>query len=324
MRSTIAPFVASLAAALALSSACLVHAAYPDRPIRFIVPFPPGGANDILARNVGEKLAAHFGQSVVMDNRAGAGGMVGTSIAAKAEPDGYSILLVPASHAIDATFRPKLPYHALKDFAPIARIATGAYILLLPPGIKATTVGELVAIGRREAGALRYASAGVGNATHFIGELFGSMANVKLTHVPYKGGGPALVDLIAGRVQMYFGTLSSSQAHAKAGRVRMVAVTSDRRIAAIQDVPTIAESGVPGFVALGWWGILAPAAIPQSVVEVLNQRINAIVSEPAMDAWMRQLGFEPVTESPAAFRKFIASEIDKWAPVVRASGARPE
>lgn len=304
-----------------LGGATNSRAAYPERPIRFIVPFPPGGANDILARMIGDKLSVVLGQSIVIDNRAGAGGMVGTSIAAKTEPDGYTILLVPASHAIDVTSRPKLPYHALKDFETIARIATGAYILIVPPTLKATTVSDVIALAKREPGAMRFASAGVGNATHFIGELFGTMAKVKLTHVPYKGGGPALTDLIAGRVQMYFGTLSSSHNHAKAGRVRMIAVTSDKRVPAIADVPTIAESGVPGFAAIGWWGILAPAGAPKSVVALLNARINAIVADSGTESWMRQLGFEPIKESPADFRKFVAGEIEKWSHVVKASGA---
>jgi tripartite-type tricarboxylate transporter receptor subunit TctC len=298
------------------------RAAYPERPIRFIVPFPPGGANDILARMIGDKLSVTLGQSVVIDNRAGAGGMVGTSIAAKTEPDGYTILLVPASHAIDVTSRPKLPYHALRDFETIARVATGAYILVVPPTLRVTTLSEVISLAKKEPGSMRFASAGVGNATHFIGELFGTMANVTLTHVPYKGGGPALTDLISGRVQMYFGTLSSSHNHAKAGRVRMIAVTSDKRVPAIAEVPTIAESGVPGFVAVGWWGILAPAGAPKAVIELLNARINAIVADSTIEAWMRQLGFEPMKESPAAFRKYIASEIEKWSHVVKASGAQ--
>lgn len=299
-------------------------AAYPERPIRFIVPFPPGGANDILARAVGDKLSALYGQPVVLDNRAGAGGMVGTAIAAKAAPDGYNIVLVPPSHAINVTFRPNLGYDALKDFAPIARIATGAYVLVVTPSFPPKTIGELVALAKKQPRELRYGSAGIGNATHLIGELLAAMAGIEMAHVPYKGGGPALLDVIAGRVHMYFGTISSSQGHVKAGRVRMVAVTSEKRVSIVPDVPTVAESGIPGFEAIGWWGVLAPAGAPVEIVNKLNRDINGIVRDPGMQQWLHGLGFEPANDSPQAFARFIANEIEKWGRVVKSSGARAD
>lgn len=298
--------------------------AYPERPIRFIVPFPPGGANDILARAVGERLSAAYGQPVVLDNRAGAGGMVGTAIAAKTAPDGHTIVLVPPSHAINVTFRPKLTYDALKDFAPIARIATGAYVLAVTPSFAPKTTSDLVALAKKQPRQIRYGSAGIGNATHLIGELMATMAGIELQHVPYKGGGLALLDLMSGRVQMYFGTLSSSHGYAKAGRLRIVAVTSENRVAIIPDVPTVAESGIPGFNAIGWWGVLAPAGVPTEIVDKLNRDINAIVREAKMHDWLRGLGFEPADDSPQAFTRFIANEIEKWGRVVKSSGARAD
>lgn len=298
--------------------------AYPDRPLRFIVPFPPGGANDILARAVGDKLSAAYGQPVVLDNRAGAGGMVGTAIAAKAAPDGYTIVLVPPSHAINVTFRPNLTYDALKDFAPITQIATAAYLVAVPPSFAPKTVSELVAAAKKQPGQIRYGSAGIGNATHLIGELMATMAGIDLVHVPYKGGGPAMVDLMSGRLQLYFGTLSSTHGHAKAGRLRFIAVTSENRMASIPDVPTVTESGIPGFNAIGWWGVLAPTGVPAEIVNKLNRDINAIVREPKMHDWLRGLGFEPAADSPQAFTRFIANEIEKWGRVVKSSGARAD
>ena len=294
---------------------------YPKRPVRLIVPFPPGAANDILGRAVGARLSQRLGQSFVVDNRAGAGGVLGTSLAAEAPTDGYTIVLVPASHAINASLLKKPPYDAIRDFAPVSRIATGAYMLVVSPGFPPKTIAELVSLAKSKPGYVNYASAGVGNATHLLGELVASMANIQMTHVPYKGGTPALVDVMAGRAHMYFGTVAATHQLAKSGKVRALAVTSATRARAVPEIPTISESGIPGFDGVGWWGILAPARVPAPIIEKLNREIVAYLSEPETEQWLRRQGFEPAPTTSRAFASFIASEVAKWGKVVAASGA---
>ncbi|MBI3067329.1 MAG: tripartite tricarboxylate transporter substrate binding protein [Betaproteobacteria bacterium] len=297
-------------------------AKYPERPIRFIVPFPPGAANDILARAVGQRLADRWGQSVIVDNRGGAGGTLGTAIAARATPDGYTIVIVPATHAINVTLYTKPPYDAVRDFAPIALIATGPYMLVVNPSLPARSVKELLALAKARPGRLNYGSAGTGNATHLIGELMKSMTGIQITHVPYKGVGPALTDVIAGQVQIMFGSVSATSPQARAGRVRALAVTSAKRSIAVPDVPTLDEAGVPGFDAVGWWGVLAPAGIPAAIVAKINREIVAMLANAEMRQWLQTQGFEPAGGSSQQFARYINDEIVKWGKVVRASGAR--
>ena len=300
------------------------QASYPERPMRLIVPFPPGGANDILARMIGPRLTSAWGQPVVIDNRPGAGGMTGTALAAKTAPDGYTIVLVPATHAINVSLYAKPPYDAVNDFAPAALLATAPYMLVINPSLPARSMKELIALAKSKPGQLNYGSVGVGNATHLMGELLKSMAGIDITHVPYKGGAMALSEVIAGQVQLYFGTTSTIQPQARAGRVRPLAVTGIKRSHAMPEVPTIDEAGVPGYDAAGWWGILAPARTPAERVNRLNAEIVTIIGSADVQRWMREQGFEPATGNPEHFARHLRIEIDKWAKVVKTSGARAE
>jgi tripartite-type tricarboxylate transporter receptor subunit TctC len=295
---------------------------YPEKSIRFIVPFPPGAANDILARGVGQKLAERWGQAVVVDNRGGAGGVLGTTLAAKAAPDGYTIVLVPATHAINVSLYSKPPFDAVRDFSPISLIATGAYMLVVNPSLPAKSVKELISLAKAKPGRLNFGSAGTGNATHLVGELMKRMAGIDMTHVPYKGVSPALADVIGGQVDMMFGSISATSPQARAGKVRALAITSAKRSTAVPDVPTLNEAGVPGYDAVGWWGVLAPAGTAPGIVNRLNNEIRDIVEQPEMRQWLQRQGFEPASGTPAQFAQFIKGEIVKWGEIVQASGAR--
>lgn len=297
---------------------------YPDRPIRFIVPFPPAGANDILARMVGQKLSSAWGQPVIIDNRPGAGGVTGTAIAAKTAPDGHTIVLVPATHAINVSLYTKPPYDAVVDFAPIVLLATAPYMLVVNPSVPVRSLKELIALAKSKPGQLNYGSVGIGNATHLMGELLKSMAGIDLTHVPYKGGAIALSEVIGGQVQLYFGTTSTIQPQAKAGKVRPLAVTALKRSPSMPEVPTIDEAGVPGYDAAGWWGVLAPARTPAGIVNKLNGEIVAIIGSAEVQRFMREQGFEPAAGNAEDFARHLKNEIDKWSTVVKISGARPE
>ena len=313
-------------AALALASpaamAAELPAGYPSKPIRFIVPFPPGAANDTLARTVGQNLAERWGKPVIIDNRGGAGGMLGMGIAAAAVPDGYTIVIVPATHAINVSLYKKPPFDAVKDFAPISLIATGAYMLSVNPSLPARSVKELIALAKARPGKLNFGSAGTGNATHLLGELLKSKAGIEITHVPYKGVGPALAAVIGGQLDMVFGSISGTAPHAKSGRVRPLAITSMKRSPAVPDVPTLHEAGVPGFDAVGWWGVLAPAGTSPAIVNKMNAEISAIVNEPKTRQWLERQGFEAAAGSAAEFGRFIKSEIAKWGEIVKTSGAQ--
>ena len=295
---------------------------YPDRPVRFVVPFPAGAANDVLARAVGQRLTARLGQPFVIDNRSGTGGVLGTSIVARAAPDGYTIVLVPATHAINVSLYKSPPFDAVKDFAPIAMVATGPYMLVANTGVPVKTVKDVIALAKSRPGELHYASAGVGNATHLMGELMKRMAGIDLVHVPYKGGVPALTDLVGGQVQFYFGSISATAPLAKSGKLRPIAVTGLKRSSAMPDVPTIDEAALPGYDADGWWGILAPAGTPERIVERLNREIVAIVGSDEVRRWLIGQGFEPAIATPSGFGAHLQREIVKWRKVIDASGAR--
>ena len=295
---------------------------YPERPIRLIVPFPPAGANDILARVVGQRLTSAWGQPVIIDNRPGAGGVTGTAIAAKTPPDGYTIVLVPATHAINVSLYKKPPYDAVADFAPIALIATAPYMLVVNPSVPVRSIKELIALAKSKPGQLNYGSVGVGNATHLMGELLKSMAGIDITHVPYKGGAIALSEVIGGQVQLYFGTTATIQPQVKAGKVRPLAVTTLKRSHSMPEVPTLDEAGVPGYDAGGWWGVLAPARTPTDRVNKLNAEIVAMIGSADLQRWLREQGFEPAAGDAKHFARYIKIEIDKWANVVKLSGAR--
>lgn len=317
---------AVLAGLLCLGGASLPHAQdYPSQPVRFVVPFAPGGTTDVLARLVGEKLSASLGQQFVIDNKPGAGGNIGTAQVAKAEPDGYTILMgTVGTHAINASIYPKLPYDPIKDFAPVTLVATVPNVLVVNLEVPASSVAELTALAKEKPGELNFASSGNGTSIHLSGELFKAMTGVDIVHVPYKGSGPAVVDLLGGQVQMMFDNLPSSAPQIQAGKLRALAVTSKERSPTLPDVPTMAEAGVPGYEALSWFGVLAPAGTPDAIVARLQAEIAKALADPAMRERFAELGAVPVGDTPAEFADFIGAETAKWAEVVQSAGIKLE
>jgi tripartite-type tricarboxylate transporter receptor subunit TctC len=310
-------------AALAISAA---HAeVYPSKPIRMIVAYPPGGGTDIVGRVVAQKLGEALGQAVVVENRGGASGNIGTEIAARAAPDGYTILMGNvAPNAINVSLFKNLPYDPVADFAPITLVASTPNILVVHPNTPARAVKEVIALAKANPGTLNFASAGVGSSSHLAGELFRILAGADIVHVPYKGAGPAMVDVLSGQVQLYFATMPAAMPHVKSGKLAAVAVTSAKRSPALPDAPTIAESGVPGYEASTWYGLLAPARTPAAAVARLHQATVKILADPALRGKLADQGFEPVGDSPEEFGAYIKSEIAKWGKVIRDAGIRPE
>ena len=298
---------------------------YPNKPLRLIVPFPPGGGNDILARSVGQRLAETIGQQVIVDNRGGAGGLIGAELAAKAVPDGYTIFLasignlafMPALHA-------KLPYDPVRDFAPLTLLATSAFIMVVNPSLPAKSVKELIALARAKPGQLNYGSSGQGSSLHLTGEIFKLATGADLVHVPYKGSAPALTDLIAGQVQILFGTMPPTLPHVKSGKLRALGVSGAKRSVAAPEVPTIAEAGVPGFEVLNWYGIVAPSKTPAAIVQRLNGELVKTLKAPEMIESLGTQGLEAAGGTPERFGVFIKSEMAKYAKVIKAAGIRAE
>ena len=296
---------------------------YPAKAIRYVVPFPAGGPLDIVARALGQELNRSWGQPVIIDNRPGAGGNIGADVVAKAPPDGYTILMGAVStHAINVTLYSRLPYDPIKDFSPVTLITSVPNVLVVHPSIPAKTVRELIAIAKARPGQLNFASGSTGSAGHLAGELFNTMAGVKMVHIPYKGAGPAVVDLLAGHVSLMFDNLASALPNIKAGRVRAIAVTTTRRSPFLPDLPTISESGLPGFDIGTWFGVFAPAGTPREIVTKLNTELIRILNTPNMKERLANLGAEPMGNTPEQFAAFIKSEIPKYAKVIKASGAK--
>ena len=296
--------------------------AYPDKPIRLIVPQPPGGTSDILARVLALKLAENLRQQIIIDNRAGASGTIGTDLAAKSPPDGYTLVLVYTTHATTPGIYGKLPYDPVADFAPVTLAAAAPLLLVVHPKIPVTSVKELIAYAKTRPGELNFCSAGNGSGSHLAGELFNTMTGVKLTHIPYKGSGLAITELIGGQVQLMFAGIVPIDPHVKSGRVRSIAVTSAKRSVAIPQVPTIAESGLPGFEVVGWYGVLAPARTPHPIVARLhNEFIKILQTQDIRDRLLSE-GAEPVGNTPAEFTAFIKTDIGRWAKVIKAAGAK--
>ena len=314
---------ATLAACALLASHQPVCAqAYPAKPIRFIVPQPPGGTSDILARAFAQKLAESTRQQVVVDNRAGASGTIGTDLAAKSTPDGYTLLLAYTTHTTTPGIYGKLPYDPVADFAPITVATAAPLLLVVHPKIPVTSVKELIAYAKTRPAELNFCSAGNGSGSHLAGELFNMMTGVKLTHIPYKGSGPAITELIGGQVQLMFAGIVPIDQHVKAGRVRGIAVSSSKRSSAIPQVPTIAESGLPGFEVVGWYGILAPARTPPAIIEQLHREFVKILQTPEIRDRLTSEGAEPVGNTPAEFTAFLKTDIARWAKVIKAAGAK--
>jgi tripartite-type tricarboxylate transporter receptor subunit TctC len=292
---------------------------YPTRPVHWIVPFPPGGATDVVARIMAQWLSEHLGQQVVIENRGGAGGNIATQSVVNAAPDGYTFLFVPTSSAINATLYESLPYNFLKDIAPVAGLVRAPNVMEVSLAVPAKTVAEFIALAKANPRKINMASPGVGTAVHLSGELFMLMAGVQLTHVPYRGGAPALVDLMGGQVQVMFDVLPGSLAHIRAGEVRALAVTTRARSDVLPDVPTVADT-VAGYEASTWFGVGAPRGTPPEIIAKLNGAIEAALQDPKIKARYDSLGSTPLLCSPEQFRAHIARETDKWAKVIKFAG----
>jgi len=304
----------------AMAMAAMPAAAqFPERPIRLIVPFAPQGPNDVLARLVGVKLTEAWGQQVVIDNRPGAGTIIGTEMLVRSQPDGYTLLMISASTAVNPTLKKKLPYNTLKDIVPLVQLASSPTVLVVHPSLKAATINELVAAAKSRPGELTFASGGTGTTTHLAGELFATTSGIRWTHVPYKGTGPANIDLLGGRVSGMFGTILPVMPHIQAGRMRALGVSSLKRTSALPDVPAVAES-LPGFEAVSFFGIAAPAGTPRAVRDKLNREIARIITEPSMRANLAKQGTDAVGNTEAQFTAFFQGEMKKWAKVIRNAG----
>jgi len=303
----------------------LAQTNYPTKPIRMIVPFPPGGPNDILGRVVATTLTGQLGQQVVVDNRGGAGGIIGAEIASRSAPDGHTLLLSgTASMAINPGLHKKLPYDPLKDFAPVSMLGTAPSLLTVHPTLAVKTVKDLIALAQAKPGRLNFVSAGHGTPPHLAGELFKSMTGVNMVHVPYKGGGPALADLLAGQVELYFSGISSVLPFVKDNRLRGVAVTSAKRTAVLPDTPTVAESGLAGFEVANWYAVSAPAATPPAIINRLNAEILTAVTTPELKKRFFELAADPFGSTPEQLAAYNRSEITKWARAIKAAGITPE
>jgi tripartite-type tricarboxylate transporter receptor subunit TctC len=315
---------AVIAASSLLACVAGAHAAsaYPDRPVRMIVPFTPGGGTDLVARMIAQKLGENLGQPVVVDNRPAVDGVVGTEIAARSQPDGYTLLQVSTSHAINVALGRKLPYDTLKDFSPIAHTANQQLILVVNPTLPVRTVKELIALGRAKPDALNYGSSS--NATALPTELFKAMTGIQAQHIPYKGSPPMLADLIAGQIQMSIAAAISAIPQVKAGKLRVLAIGDSRRSSEMPDLPTIAEAGVPGYQATIWSGLLAPAGTPAPIIERLNREVVKAVRAPDFRAKLLELGAESVGSTAAEWGAFLRSEIEKWQKIAKRAGMRAE
>jgi tripartite-type tricarboxylate transporter receptor subunit TctC len=312
---------ALLVAAL-LSSAAASARSWPAKPVRFIVPFPPGGSTDVLGRIVAVKLTEALGQQVIVDNRGGAGGIIGTDIVVKSPPDGYTLLMTASAPiAINVTLMKNVPYDPLKDLAPVGRIGSTPLVLVIHPSVPARSVKELIALLRARPNDFTYASAGSGTPQHLSAELFKTLANVKMRHVPYKGSGPAMIDVISGQIPITFEVFITALPYVKSGRLRALAQTGSTRSPHLPDVPTIGETGVPGYESAGWYGVLAPAGTPAAIVGRLHADMARIMSGAEMQQRMAELGADPARETPEQVGAFIRAEIVKWAKVIRDSGA---
>lgn len=291
---------------------------FPTKPIRMIVPFPPGGSNDILGRFMAQKLTERLGQQTVVDNRGGADGIIGTELAARAAPDGYTLLIVSTSYAMNPAIH-KLPYDPLKSLTPVALIGTGPNLLATTPSVPASSVKELIALAKAKPGQLRYASSGIGGFNHFGGELFKSLAGIDMVHVPYKGGGPAMIDVMSGQVEVLVSTLIQALPHIRSGKLKALGVGSAKRSPALPAVPTIAET-IPGYDGSIWWGILAPAGLPAAILGKLNTEIGVILRDPESAKRLAAEAAEPEIAPPAAFGKIIAADIAKWSRIAKQAG----
>jgi tripartite-type tricarboxylate transporter receptor subunit TctC len=297
---------------------------YPTKPVRFVVGFPPGGAVDIVARVIGKKLGERMNVPFVVDNRAGAGSAIGAEVTAKAPPDGYTLFLTAGSIAINAGLQKHLPYDAVKDFSAVSLVASTPNVLVVQLSLPVKTVADLIKLARAKPGELNFGSGGSGTMTHLSGELLKVMTGIQMTHVAYKGAPLAVLDVMAGQIQMAIGALPGALPQIRAGQVRAIAVTTTKRSPSAPDIPTVAESGVPGYEASNWYGVLAPAATPAAVVTRLNSEIAHALNDAEVADSLRRQGLEPLPSTPDEFARYLKSEIAKWTKVIRAAGLQPE
>jgi tripartite-type tricarboxylate transporter receptor subunit TctC len=305
---------------LGMLDGAFAHAqSYPTKPVRAIVPYPPGGGTDIMARAIGARLAEMWGTQVVIDNRGGGGTIIGTEIAARSPADGYTLLITSPSFVINPTTRPKLPYDTLRDFEPVTQFAFQPYVLVVHPKVPARDVKEFIALAKAKPDFLNFGSTGVGSGSHLAGELFKYVTQTSLTHVAYKGMGPALTDLLGAQTQFIFATILPVTPHVRGGRLRALGVSTERRTAIMPDLPTIAETGVSGYSAISWTGLFAPAGTPRAIIEKLNVDAVKILQQPDTRERLAADGAEPAGTSIKEFNAFIRNEIAKWAKVIRAA-----
>lgn len=312
----------ALCVLLALAGPALAEQAYPVKPIRFVVPFPPGGSTDPLARLVGQKLTEAWGQQVIVDNRPGGATVIGTEVVAKSAPDGYTILLAASTHVINSLLMHNLPYDSFKDFTPVANLIKSEFILVLHPGVPANNLHEFIALAKSSPGKLNYATAGNANPNHLAGELFNMMAGVKMQAVPYKGGGPAIADLIGGQVQVLFSVLYSVIPQIKAGKLKAIAVARETRLSSLPQVPTFAEAGLPGFDPKSWQGIIAPAGTPKATIDKLAGEIGKILAQREVSEKLINQGTEPYYLGPEQFAALMQSDSARIAKIVKAANIK--
>jgi len=310
--------------ALAITASAAAAQDYPNRPIRLIVPYPPGGATDIIARAIGQKLTESLGQAVVVDNRGGGGQVIGTDAVSKAAANGYTLLLPSVTHSINPALHAKLPYDSVKDFAPVVLVGRGPNVLVVHPSIPPKSVPELVAYLKANPGRVNYASSGNGSGGHLAAELFKSMTGVTMIHVPYRGNGPAMVDLLAGQAALMFTSPVPTLPHVRAGRLRALATTGAAKSSAMPELPTVADAGLPGYEAILWYGILAPAGTPAPVINLLNARINDALKSSEMEPRFAALGVEVAGGTPQAFGNYVVAELKKWSKVVKDASIRAD
>jgi tripartite-type tricarboxylate transporter receptor subunit TctC len=313
-----------LGLALAIFASAAAAQGYPAKPIRLVIPFPPGGSNDIVGRMIAAQLSERLGQQVIVDNRPGAGGTIGTGVVAKSPPDGYTLLVVSTPYAFGTAVYKTLPYDPVKSFVPVAMLGTGPVVLAVHPGLPVGSLQEFIALAKQKPGQLNYASAGVGSFQHLASELFRIQAGIDLAHVPYKGGGPAMMDVVAGQAQVVIGTFVQMLPHVRSGKLKALAAAGAKRSVLLPDVPTFAEAGLPGYEAANWWGILAPAGTPQPIVDRLHKELSAIALSAETRKRFENEGAEALQMSAADFGRFIADETAKWARVVKEAGISAE
>ncbi len=297
---------------------------YPNRPVRLIVTFAAGGGGDILARLFAQKLTDRWGQQVLVDNRAGAGGVIGADMAAKSPPNGYTYVLVSSSHTVHPAMQSKLPYDTIADFSPVTILASLSYMMVATPSLPAKNVAELVSVAKAKPSAITYASIGSGSTSHLAAEVFRSQAGVDLLHVPYKGTAQSLTAILAGEVGIGFFSAASAEPHIRSGRIKALAISGSKRVATFPDVPTVAEAGVKGYDFTSWLGILAPARTPRPIIDKVHGDLTAILAQPEIRKQLIDSGYDPEGTPPDAFGKILRSEMEKWAKVVKASGAKAE